>query len=223
MYRSIAIFASVLFTALNFGIKAEAQVVDRGDKLVLTGSILSFTKSPKGDGHFLKLRMSFRNDGDEPFIVYRVYDRNGLSSKRLVFSSRNPGTATGPLRMEEDLLVTENEKPYDAGTRFGKPDERKSIVQSFDTERPGSAFVILEPREYHEFEDEFFVEAHHNVETREGYFVVKYTLSIKRLHPNPEFLRLLKDRWRRHGLFPIDASGDFSVYSEEILHIGKTN
>jgi hypothetical protein len=146
--------------------------------------------------------------------------------KTLDFFHKSMGNGLKPPDSDESLLVTQSEKPSNPLARYRNVeghDPRKSTVRSFDEARPGSSFVVISPREYHEFEDSITVKTDVDLESVQGHFVIEYKLATGKFHENPNFLESLKTRWRPYGILRLDASGDFTIKSQRMLHIGKIN
>lgn len=218
-------FIGLLLSIFTLGSSIEAQPPDRPKGLTLSGNVRRFGKSLNGSGYEVLLRMQFRNDGMEPIIVYRVYDKSGLVSKRLDFFHQSLGSAIRPPDSKEVLLITETEAPANPLARYRRQtddfDPRPGMVLDFDAPRPTSAFVVLDPQEYHEFEDAMFVKTDIDLEAEQGHFVIEYDLSISRFEEKPDLLQVLRNRWLRYGQLPLDSSNHFNVRSQKILHIGK--
>lgn len=219
-------FIGLLLCVFAVESKIEAQQPHQSAGLTLSGTVLRFNKSLDGSRYDGVLRMQFRNDGTEPVIVYRVYDQNGIVSKRVDFFHQSLGTDIQAPDNKEILLLTEKEAPSNPFARYKRPndddfDPRPGIVRAFDVPRPSSAFIVIDPREYHEFQDTITIKTDVDLEKKQGSFVVEYDLSIASFEDKPDLLQILQNRWRRYGILPLDSSGHFKVKSQRILHIGK--
>lgn len=204
--------------------------------LVLTGSVqkietLCLDGMPAVS---IGLYMQFRNDGQVPLLlIIPPY----FVPRRVNFSSEKVGDPTKKVVAGE--VVT-----YDPHliNPFGSPspddyDAFSSFVADFNKPEPPiqKSVVKLEPGAYHEFPSTVWIRNGFKIDTRWNgpqkdcvpskvrpvpkypSFILEYHFSLKKYDQWTDLLPTLQERWKRFGHLVLDANGDVTFRSENIL------
>lgn len=231
MKRTISILSAIL---LGASVTFAQQLPNHG--LVLNGTVIGIRSSEKNGrlDYEVRLLMQFRNDGDKPLILIRHAFLFGKT--KIDFLNRSLGSKTRPPDESERIVQSIVIPPW-WSSYYEDYDPLAASARSLDTPEPTNRMcVILNPGAYHEFNQTVKLEQGFKLIDRAGQklkvwdgeiglpfseipvFTIEFSLSLAKHHKDPDFLESLQRRWKRFGVLPLDANGNFTVKSERILN-----
>jgi hypothetical protein len=230
---------------IAFGALCAYGQTNGNDGLVLNATItgLKVASECSGtEGRILiqaELYMQFRNDGDQPVIVFKphnawpnVFDGE-VGTTRVMFLRSLPSTTD---KKSETIQVKEvrtddcRQSSYDY-SRY-RDDRLLSFIQRLDVPTPSTAFcLVIEPQAYYEFREVIMLDTGYEIDVKVGKSLkevrprseypalrIQYHLSLKKTGKGEALLKNLQSRWRSFGNLVLDGSGDFTVTSEPIIN-----
>lgn len=203
--------------------------------LVMTGAVTSVTAvSNVGSeqpmfSYRVTLIMQIRNDGDSPLIIFTP-TRNGYMDKRVMFFDTFPDADDSSASVYPTPWVNEVVKYY-KDNRL--PDPRPAFFRGIDSREPWPG-MILGPGNIYEYTETVTVDDGFSLRVRPKQtgrqalantptpeypaFKIQYRLSAKKHHPNDGLFNVLRERWKRSGIFVLDENGDFLLTSDVIVN-----
>jgi len=195
---------------------------------VLTGSVVKISTRCIDGIHVpqVGVYLQFRNDDAVPWILITP---SYLFQKRVEFLSSEVASSV----VVADTLSF---NPY-LENPWGTPsssdyDPSPGFVRSLDTAEPPR---ILAPGSYFEFHDTLWFKNGFRIEIQKGheskkceqqtvtatpeypFFIVQYSLSVKKYPQGTDLLNRLKDRWRPFGILDLHKGGDLYFKSDKIF------